>query len=123
MPELSTVALAGTLARREPWIAKSALGPVFCSPPVPWFLVLVITPIWNMIIFVGLAVNIKTFFFSREHHITIPAAMGNFLATDNPPWYLLMAESVLYSISPAIFYYSFRWPLLGGLVTGSVAGA
>jgi multiple sugar transport system permease protein len=46
--------------------------------------------------------------------------MGNFLATDNPPWNLLMAESVLYSIPPVILYYIFRRHLLSGLVTGAV---
>lgn len=33
-----------------------------------------------------------------------------------------MAESALYSIPPAIFYYCFRRHLLSGLVTGAVAG-
>ncbi len=61
-------------------------------------------------------------FLSGETSITIPVAMGNFLATDNPPWNLLMAESVLYSIPPVILYYCFRRHLLSGLVTGSVAG-
>jgi multiple sugar transport system permease protein len=61
-------------------------------------------------------------FLSGETNITIPLAMGNFLATDNPPWNLLMAESVLYSIPPVILYYCFRRHLLSGLVTGAVAG-
>jgi multiple sugar transport system permease protein len=61
-------------------------------------------------------------FLSGETHITIPVAMGNFLATDNPPWNLLMAESVLYSIPPVILYYCFRRHLLSGLVTGAVSG-
>lgn len=61
-------------------------------------------------------------FLSGETSITIPVAMGNFLATDNPPWNLLMAESVLYSIPPVILYYLFRRHLLSGLVTGSVTG-
>jgi multiple sugar transport system permease protein len=59
-------------------------------------------------------------FLSGETSITIPVAMGNFLATDNPPWNLLMAESVLYSIPPVILYYCFRRHLLTGLVTGAV---
>lgn len=59
-------------------------------------------------------------FLSGETKITIPVAMGNFLATDNPPWNLLMAESVLYSIPPVILYYCFRRHLLKGLVAGSV---
>ncbi len=61
-------------------------------------------------------------FLSGETSITIPVAMGNFLATDNPPWNLLMAESVLYSFPPVILYYCFRRHLLSGLVTGSVTG-
>ena len=61
-------------------------------------------------------------FLSGETNITIPVAMGNFLATDNPPWNLLMAESVLYSIPPVILYYIFRRHLLSGFVTGAVAG-
>jgi len=59
-------------------------------------------------------------FLSGETNITIPVAMGNFLATDNPPWNLLMAESVLYSVPPVILYYCFRRHLLTGLVTGAV---
>ena len=59
-------------------------------------------------------------FLSGETRITVPVAMGNFLATDNPPWNLLMAESVLYSIPPVILYYCFRRHLLSGLVTGAV---
>jgi multiple sugar transport system permease protein len=70
---------------------------------------------WNEYLYVVL-------FLSGETHITIPVAMGNFLATDNPPWNLLMAESVLYSIPPVILYYCFRRHLLSGLVTGSVGG-
>lgn len=59
-------------------------------------------------------------FLSGETNITIPVGMGNFLATDNPPWNLLMAESVLYSIPPVILYYCFRRHLLSGLVSGAV---
>jgi multiple sugar transport system permease protein len=59
-------------------------------------------------------------FLSGETNITIPVAMGNFLATDNPPWNILMAESVLYSIPPVILYYCFRRHLLSGLVSGAV---
>ncbi len=60
---------------------------------------------------------------SGDPNTTIPVGMGNFLATDNPPWNLLMAESVLYSVPPVILYYMFRRQLTTGLVTGSVAGA
>jgi multiple sugar transport system permease protein len=61
-------------------------------------------------------------FLSGEKHITIPVMMGNFLATDDAPWNILMAVSVLYSIPPVIFYYCFRRHLVSGLVTGAVAG-
>jgi len=61
-------------------------------------------------------------FLSGDTHITIPVAMGNFLATDNPPWNLLMAQSVLYSIPPVVLYYCFRRHLLSGLTSGAVSG-
>jgi multiple sugar transport system permease protein len=57
-----------------------------------------------------------------EHMITLPVGMGNFLTTDNSPWNLLMALSVIYSIPPVIFYYLFRRYLTHGLVSGSVQG-
>jgi len=61
-------------------------------------------------------------FLSGEKNITIPVAMGNFLATDDAPWNILMTVSVLYSIPPVIFYYCFRRHLVSGLVSGAVTG-
>jgi len=61
-------------------------------------------------------------FLSGETHITIPVAMGNFLATDDAPWNILMTVAVLYSVPPVIFYYCFRRHLVSGLVTGAVTG-
>jgi len=61
-------------------------------------------------------------FLSGEKYITIPVAMGNFLATDDAPWNILMTVAVLYSIPPVIFYYCFRRHLVSGLVTGAVSG-
>jgi multiple sugar transport system permease protein len=58
-----------------------------------------------------------------EKMITLPVGMGNFLTTDDAPWNLLMALSVIYAIPPVIFYYVFRRYLTHGLVSGSVAGA
>jgi ABC-type glycerol-3-phosphate transport system permease component len=52
--------------------------------------------------------------------VTAKKTFSRFLATGSPPWNLLMAESVLYSIPPVILYYCFRRPLLKGLVAGSV---
>jgi hypothetical protein len=48
--------------------------------------------------------------------------MGNFLTSDDAPWNLLMALSVIYSIPPVIFYYIFRRYLTHGLVSGAVQG-
>jgi len=59
---------------------------------------------------------------SGEKNITIPVAMGNFLATDDAPWNILMTVSVLYSVPPVIFYYCFRRHLVSGLVSGAVTG-
>jgi ABC-type sugar transport system permease subunit len=87
MPDSTLVAPPVTATRREHRLAKSALGPAFCSPLVLLFLLLVIAPIlymlymgmdgsiyppifadpifvqtlWITIVFVGLAVNIKMF--------------------------------------------------------------
>ncbi len=58
-----------------------------------------------------------------EKTITLPVGMGNFLTSDDAPWNLLMALSVIYSIPPVLFYYVFRRYLTHGLVSGSVAGA
>ncbi len=57
-----------------------------------------------------------------ENMITLPVGMGNFLTTDDSPWNLLMAMSVIYSIPPVIFYYVFRRYLTHGLVSGAVQG-
>jgi multiple sugar transport system permease protein len=57
-----------------------------------------------------------------EHMITLPVGMGNFLTTDDAPWNLLMALSVIYSLPPVIFYYIFRRYLTHGLVSGAVQG-
>jgi multiple sugar transport system permease protein len=57
-----------------------------------------------------------------ETMITLPVGMGNFLTTDDAPWNLLMALSVIYSLPPVIFYYIFRRYLTHGLVSGAVQG-
>jgi multiple sugar transport system permease protein len=57
-----------------------------------------------------------------EDMITLPVGMGNFLTTDDAPWNLLMAMSVIYSIPPVVFYYVFRRYLTHGLVSGAVQG-
>jgi multiple sugar transport system permease protein len=57
-----------------------------------------------------------------EKMITLPVGMGNFLTSDDAPWNLLMALSVIYSIPPVVFYYIFRRYLTHGLVSGAVQG-
>jgi len=52
----------------------------------------------------------------------LPAGTGRFLSTDDAPWNLLMAMSVLDAIPPVIFYYVFRRYLTHGLVSGAVQG-
>ncbi len=130
MPDVTLVA-PSVPARRERWLAKSALGLAFCSPLVLLFVALVITPIlymlymgldasiypaifadpifvqtlWNTIIFVGLAVNIKMFLslllsavFSVEHRAAKILA-GVFLL----PWAIPALPGIL----------AFRWMLNG----------
>ncbi len=133
MNETSAVAAAATapVARREPWLGKTILGLAFCSPLVLIFLLLVITPIlymlymgidrsiypaifsdpifvqtlWNTVIFVGIAVNVKMFLalvlsalFSTEHRATKVLA-GLFLL----PWAIPALPGIL----------AFRWMLNG----------
>ena len=57
-----------------------------------------------------------------ERMFTLPVGMGNFLTSDDAPWNLLMALSVIYSLPPVIFYYAFRRYLTHGLVSGAVQG-
>jgi len=118
-------------ARREPWLRKTLLGLAFCSPLVLIFLVLVITPItymlylgldasiypaifsdpvfiqtlWNTVIFVGFAVNVKMFLslvlsalFSQENR-TARILAGIFLL----PWAIPVLPGIL----------AFRWMLNG----------
>jgi multiple sugar transport system permease protein len=57
-----------------------------------------------------------------ENMATLPIGMGNFLTTDDSPWNLLMAMSVIYAVPPVVFYYVFRRHLTTGLVSGAVQG-
>ncbi len=57
-----------------------------------------------------------------ENMATLPIGMANFLTTDDSPWNLLMAMSVIYAVPPVVFYYIFRRHLTTGLVSGAVQG-
>ena len=57
---------------------------------------------------------------SRDTDITLPVALGNFLAADNSPWELLMTTGLIYSLPPAAIYYTFKRYMVGGLTAGAV---
>lgn len=59
---------------------------------------------------------------SSETNVTLPVAMGFFLATDDAPWNLLMATALIYAVPPAILYYAFRRYMVTGLTSGGVKG-
>lgn len=59
---------------------------------------------------------------SSESRVTLPIAMGFFLATDDAPWNLLMAMALVYAIPPALLYYAVRRYMVTGLTTGGVKG-
>ena len=117
--------------RREPWLRKTLLGLTFCSPLVLIFLFLVIMPIsymmymgldasiypaifsdpifiqtvWNTVVFVGVAVNLKMFLslvlsalFNQENR-TARILAGVFLL----PWAIPALPGIL----------AFRWMLNG----------
>ena len=54
--------------------------------------------------------------------VTIPVALGKFLAGDEAPWNLLMAAAIIYAIPPLVIYYGFRRKMTGGLTMGGVKG-
>jgi len=57
---------------------------------------------------------------SRDTNITLPVALGNFLAADDSPWELLMTTGLLYALPPAAIYYAFRRYMASGLTAGAV---
>ena len=57
---------------------------------------------------------------SNDTEITLPVALGNFLAADDLPWELLMTTGFVYALPPAAVYYAFRRYMVGGLTAGAV---
>jgi multiple sugar transport system permease protein len=51
---------------------------------------------------------------SKDTEITLPVALGNFLAADDSPWELLMTTGLIYALPPAAMYYAFRRYMVGG---------
>jgi multiple sugar transport system permease protein len=57
---------------------------------------------------------------SKDTEVTLPVALGNFLAADDSPWELLMTTGFIYALPPAAIYYAFRRYLVSGLTAGAV---
>jgi multiple sugar transport system permease protein len=68
---------------------------------------------WNEYLFAFLLL-------SKDTDITLPVALGNFLAADDSPWELLMTTGFIYALPPAAIYYAFRRYMVGGLTAGAV---
>jgi multiple sugar transport system permease protein len=47
-------------------------------------------------------------------------ALGYFLSSDDSPWALLMATSMIYALPPAALYYAVRRYMVTGLTAGAV---
>lgn len=52
---------------------------------------------------------------SSETRLTVPVMLHYFLVTDDAPWHLLMATSIIYALPPAALYYAARRYMLAGL--------
>lgn len=59
---------------------------------------------------------------SDESTVTVPVALGFFLNSDQSPWNLLMAASIVYSLPPIVIYYLFRRYMAAGLTAGGIKG-
>ena len=59
---------------------------------------------------------------SDEKVIPMPVVMGHFLNDDSPPWPLLMATGMLYSLPPAVLYLVARQFMRTGMLSGGVKG-
>ncbi len=68
---------------------------------------------WNEYLFAFLLL-------SGDSDLTLPVALGNFLAADDSPWELLMTTGLIYALPPAAIYYAFRRYMVGGLTAGAV---
>lgn len=57
---------------------------------------------------------------SKDTALTLPVALGNFIAADDSPWELLMTTGFIYALPPAAIYYVFRRYMVSGLTAGAV---
>lgn len=59
---------------------------------------------------------------SDKSKITMPVVMGTFLNDDSPPWPLLMATGMIYSLPPTLLYLVARQFMRTGMLSGGVKG-
>ncbi len=59
---------------------------------------------------------------SSTQSMTVPIAIVQFLNSDQSPWNLMMATSVIYALPPVAMYYAFRRYMAAGLTMGGVKG-
>lgn len=59
---------------------------------------------------------------SSDRNMTVPVALGQFLNSDEAPWNLMMATSIIYALPPIVIYYMFRRYMTAGLTMGGVKG-
>jgi multiple sugar transport system permease protein len=57
---------------------------------------------------------------SKDTALTLPVALGNFIAADDSPWELLMTTGLIYAMPPAAIYYVFKRYMVSGLTAGAV---
>ncbi|MFL4977657.1 MAG: carbohydrate ABC transporter permease [Xanthobacteraceae bacterium] len=57
---------------------------------------------------------------STPQRVTLPVALAYFLSSDDSPWALLMATSVIYALPPTALYYAVRKHMTAGLAAGAV---
>jgi ABC-type glycerol-3-phosphate transport system permease component len=68
---------------------------------------------WNEYLFVIILM-------SDSHMFTAPIAIAGLLQSDEIPWGLVSAMSILFSVPPVIFYYVVQKYMIKGLVAGAV---
>ena len=68
---------------------------------------------WNSYLYPLLIIN-------TEIKFPLPLGMSSFLASDDSPWNIFMATSILYALPAVIVYYAFKKYLIAGLFRGAV---
>ncbi len=59
---------------------------------------------------------------SSQGQMTEPAALGQFLDSDEAPWNLMMATAVIYAVPAIVSYDASRRHMSSGLATRGVQG-